>query len=683
MCLLILRKQQKQNKMRNTILAAAVLAATMTTALPSFSQNKKVDKALTYYNSGEYTKCRDMLIKYFPKIKDRPTKGQVSFYIGECSRNLSDSRNAERWYRKAVQAKYSNPLATLYLADALKMKGNYEDASAQYSAYHDLAPQDQRGEQGVADCEQALQWTKKPTRHIVFAARWLNDKESDFAPCFGTDSTTIYFTSARESATGSDKNANSGTSYTDIFVSEKDKKGKWSVPVPIAGAVNTPFDEGSPYITPDGNTMFFTSCKNFKNQPQGCRVYMSTLEENLWTNPEEVILFADSTISVGHPCLSPDGRTLYFAADAPGGLGGRDIWKSTREGKNSWSSPTNLGSSVNSQGDEMYPFASDDGNFYFSSNGRGGMGGLDIFCTKTQDGQTVTENLKYPLNSSGDDFGYHTFKNTQRGYLSSNREGSRADDIYGFFLPPIKVNIEGICKNEETTVVISDAKVQMTGTDGNQLEAKTDAAGKFRFNLNENTDYMFVASKSGYLKGIGKETTKGLTENTTLHIEILLTPIAQVVEIENIEYDFNKANLREESKISLDQLVELLNVNNNITIELRANTDFRGSDEDNLKLSDARAKSVVDYLISKGINPDRLTSRGMGESNPVKVSKKIATKYPFLKEGDVLDEKFINNLTNNQDKEICHQLNRRSEFAVTRTDFKETGIPFGSETTDE
>ncbi len=666
--------------MRSIAIAAAAMVALSLSAGTTLAQNKKVDKALTYYNSGEYTKCRDMLIKYSADVKDRPTKGLVFFYIGECSRNLSDSRNAERWYKKAVQAKYSNPLATLYLADALKMRGAYEDASAQYSAFQDLMPQDPRGEQGVSDCEKALEWISKPTRHIVFPARWLNDKEADFAPCFGTDSTSIYFTSSREAATGNAQNTNSGMFYTDIFYAEKDKKGKWSIPVPIQGAVNSVSDEGSPYVTPDGNTMFYTSCKNIKNQSLGCRIYMCHQEDGQWTSPEEVVLFQDSTVTVGHPCLSPDGKTLYFSSDyQEGSMGGRDIWKADRIGKNSWGTPVNMGSGVNTAGDDVYPFAADDGSLYFSSNGRGGLGGLDVFRYYKKDGQILTENLRYPINSAGDDFGYHLYKTYQRGYFSSNRDGSRGDDIYGFFLPPIEVNIEGVTKNEETTVVINDATVQLTGSDGNQIETKSDKNGQFRFKLNENIDYMFVASKSGYLKGIGKETTKGLTENTTLHIEILLTPIAQVVEIENIEYDFNKANLREESMVSLDKLVELLDVNNNITIELRANTDFRGSDEDNMKLSEARAASVVEYLVSKGINPDRLTSRGMGESNPVKVTKKIANKYPFLKEGDVLDEAFINALSNNQDKEICHQLNRRSEFAVLRTDFQEHGIKFGSE----
>lgn len=669
---------KKDCEMRNLILATALTVAAFA-ALPSFAQNKKVDKALTYYNSGEYTKCREMLIKYFPKIKDRPTKGQVSFYIGECSRNLSDARNAEKWYRKAVQAKYSNPLATLYLADAMKMKGNYEDASSLYSSFQDLMPEDPRGEQGVKDCETSLNWIKTPTRYEVWNARWLNDKEADFSPSFGSDSTEIYYTSAREAATGNEKNANSGFYYTDIFYSSKDKKGKWSLPVPVEGAVNTPFDEGAPFVTEDGNTMYFTSCKNYKGQSLGCKIYVSQFEENRWGNPEEVVLFADSSVSVGHPCLSPDGKTLYFSSDAKGGLGGRDIWKATRTGKNSWSSPQNLGSLVNTKGDEVFPFAAYDGSLYFSSNGKGGMGGLDIFRSYNKDGKDLCENMKYPINSSADDYGIRFFKTFKRGYLSSNRDGSRSDDIWGFYLPPIQVSIEGIVKNEETTVVVTDAKVKMTSTDGTQLEGKTDNAGKFRFQLTENNDYMFITEKPGYLKGVGKETTRGLTENTVLHLEILMTPLANVIEIENIEYDFNQATLREESKVSLDLLVDILNVNNTITIELRANTDFRGSDDANMELSQARAQSVVNYLISRGISEDRLTTRGMGETNPLKVSKKIAGKYPFLKEGDVLDENFINRLENNQDKEICHQLNRRTEFKVVRTDYKETGIPFGDE----
>lgn len=664
---------------RLTIQVLFVALALLVSGFTASAQNKRVDKALSYYNSGEYNKSREMLIKAYAKAKDRHSKATISFYIGECSRNMSDSKNAERWYRKAVQSKYNNPIATYWLAESMKMRGSYEDASAMYSAYSDLVPDDPRGQQGVTDCENALQWLAKPSRYVVWNAKNLNDKESDFSPAFGSDSTEIYFTSAREASQGSVLNDNSGAFYTDIFVASKDKKGKWSLPVPIAGAVNTIYDEGAPFLTSDGKTIYFTSCKNIKNTDLGCKIYYSVYEETGWGNPTIVDLFQDSTVSCGHPCLSPDEKILYFVSDNEKGLGQNDIWKSERIGRNQWGTPVNMGQTINTKGNDDYPFAASDGSFYFSSDGWGGMGGLDIFKFYSKDGYSVRENMKTPVNSSGDDFSIRFFKNFQFGYFSSNREGSRNDDIYGFMLPPIKVRIEGIVKNEQTTVVLTDCPVKLTGSDGTQLETKTDQTGTFRFDLSENLDYMFVASRVGFLKGIAKETTKGLTENTVLKTEILLTPIDQIVEVENIEYDFNKANLREESTVSLDYLVELLRVNANITIELRANTDFRGSYEDNLLLSQNRARSVVSYLVDHGINQERLIPKGMGETSPVTVSKKISLKYPFLKEGDVLSETFINNLSSAQDKEICHQLNRRTEFAVLRTDFKESGIPFGSE----
>lgn len=644
-------------------------------------QTKKIDKALTYYESGEYGKSRDMLTKIYPKCKDKVSKGKVSYYLGMCSRNLSDCRNAERWFKRAVQAKYSNPLATLYLADAQKMKGNYEDASITYSNYMDLVPSDPLGQKGVDDCNLALQWMEKPTRYKVYPAKFLNDKEADFSPAFGRDSTEIYFSSSRESALGSTRNENSGANNADIFYAVKDKKGKWSIPVGISDQINTSFDEGSPYLTRDGKTIYYTSCQNVKNQKFGCRIYFSTLsQDNLWSKPEMVELFKDSSISVGHPCLSADEKILYFSSDAKGGLGGKDIWFVEKTGRNQWSEPKNMGLKVNTPGNEMYPYSALDGSFYFSSDGKGGMGGLDIFKMYQKDGQTLVENMQYPINSQGDDFGICFFKNNPKGYFSTNRDG-RGDDIYAFYLPPIMVDIVGVVKREDTGVLLPDSKVTMTASDGTQLETTTDNAGVFKFTLSENLDYMFVANRNHFLKGISKETTKGLTDNTTLKTEIYLTPINSVVEVENIEYDFNKATLRQESKVSLDDLVELLQINYNIVIELRANTDFRGSEQANQTLSQNRAMSVVEYLVSKGINPKRLVPKGLGESNPVKVGKKLVEKYPFLKEGDVLDENFINNLSNSQDKEICHQINRRTEFAVISTDFKEdiNAEEFGSD----
>jgi len=327
----------------------------------------------------------------------------------------------------------------------------------------------------------------------------------------------------------------------------------------------------------------------------------------------------------------------------------------------------------------MSPFIHPDGSLYFSSNGMGGMGGLDIFKATREGEKWVVENMKYPINSAADDFGIVFYKNEKTGYLSSSRPGSRSDDIYHFYQPPVILSIKGIVKNDINYTPINQALVKMTGSDGTQLETETGANGMFTFSLHENTDYVFIASRDHFLKGLGKESTKGITENKVLEIEILMTPTSEIVEVQNIEYDFGKWNLREESKVALDLLVELLEINSNITIELRSHTDFRGNDKDNLELSSKRANSVVEYLITKNIKADRLVARGYGETEPVTVSKKLAAKYPFLKEGDILNEQFITALTTTQEKEIAHQLNRRTEFKVLSVDYIETGIPFGSD----
>jgi len=649
---------------------------------PVFSQRSKVEKADLYYNSGEYFKAQELYTKAYAKAKDKSSRGEISFKIGMCSRKTSNARNAEMWFRRAVTNRYQNPLMHLYLADALRMGEKYEDALVSYANYKDLVPNDPSGEMGILSCNNALEWIAKPTRWQIMNARFFNDKESDFGIAYGTDSSDIFMTSAREGTTGKSFNDNSGMSFTDIFYVQRDKKGKWSTPVPIKGSINTAFDEGTPYVMPNGRKMYYTSCKSIKNQNLGCQIYYSEISSEDWGKPEQVILFKDSSISVGHPFVTDDDLTMYFVAEHPNGLGGKDIWVTTRKSATEqWSTPQNMGNNINTPANDMYPFLRSNGMFYFSSDGYPGMGGLDILEAKQdKDKKWTVENLKVPVNSAGDDFGIRFFRDEKVGYLCSNRQGSRKDDIYYFWQPPINLSVKGVVKNEKNGVVIEKANVKMTGSDGTQVETIADANGRFAFELREKTDYLFVSSKPPrFLKGVARETTKGIEEDKILQIELFMTQTDIIIEIENIEYDFGKADLREESKVALNSLVELLEINNNITIELRANTDFRGSDVDNLSLSERRATSVVNYLISKGVKSDRLVAKGLGETTPTVVTKKQSETYPFLRENDVLSEAFILKLATEQEREIAHQLNRRTEFKVLSTDYKDGGIPFGSE----
>jgi len=373
-----------------------------------------------------------------------------------------------------------------------------------------------------------------------------------------------------------------------------------------------------------------------------------------------------------HPALSPDGQTLYFVSDMPGGRGGKDLYRTTRTSPGSpWSRPENLGTDINTRGNELFPFVQEDGTLYFASDGHIGMGGLDIFRAVPQGGDAwLVQNMMAPINSPADDFGITFESGAERGIFSSSRKGRTADDLYTFEMPPLLFSITGLVRDEKTGQPVEGAAVQLIASDGANMQTETGAAGDFRFTLRPEVDYIFLASKKGYLNGKEKETTRGQDKSRDFMATIQLTPIDRPIELPNIFYDFGKWDLRPESMVSLDRLVETLNDNPNVTIELMSHTDSRDTEEFNLDLSQKRAQSVVDYLIAKGIAADRLTAQGYGETNPKVVDQEIMENSPFLRSGATLNEQYINSLASEEQKEIAHQINRRTEFRVLRTDYE-------------
>jgi peptidoglycan-associated lipoprotein len=298
------------------------------------------------------------------------------------------------------------------------------------------------------------------------------------------------------------------------------------------------------------------------------------------------------------------------------------------------------------------------------------MGGLDIFRAQPQpDGSWLVQNMKSPINSFADDFSIVFEDGNERGIFSSTRKGKSNDELYFFELPPLKFNITGLVKDEKTGAPVPGAVVQLIASDGDNLQAETGTGGDFRFDLKANVDYIFLASKAGYLNGKEKETTKGQDKSRDFLVTILLTRFDKPIELPNIFYDFGKWDLRPESMVSLDRLVETLNDNPNVTIELMSHTDSRDTEEYNLDLSQKRAQSAVQYLISKNIAPERLSAKGYGESTPKVVDAQLAKQYPMFREGTVLNEAYINSLPTEELKEIAHQINRRTEFRVLRTDY--------------
>ncbi len=650
-----------------------------------FSQSKEEQKAMEALSSSEYASAVELFKVAFVNSKDPVRQADIAFHIGVSYMKKNEPKQAENWFRKAIKLNYSDPVAVLYYAEEQKKNGKFEDAIATYNKYGKLVPGDERTQIGIESCEMAAKWVEKPTRYEVENMPLFNTKDMDFSPTWGKkDYKVVYFSSTRSGSKGDKTHSVTGYGFTDIYSVVKDRKGKWSEPTPLVGeGVNTEDDEGASSVTVKGSTMYFTRCKLEQNKTLGCVIYQAAKRGTSFGEGTPITFPGSDTVSYGHPSISSNELVLYFAANLPGGYGGNDIWMMKRTKKTSpFGEPINLGPEINTPGNEVYPYIRTNGILYFSSDYHIGMGGLDIFKAEKDDktGKYKVSNLRYPLNSSADDFGIIFKGNKEQGYLTSCRPGGKgAEDIYSFNLPPLKFTVKGVVMSSKNEKPLSGAKVEMRGSDGTVEEVLTAADGSYNFKMKPNVDYQFMVFLDKYLNGKAGQSTKGIDENKDFIINIPLKPVWVPIKIPNIFYEYAKADLLPESMASLDNLVGIMNDNPHITIELGSHTDFRGSDELNQELAQRRAQSVVDYLISKGIAKDRLVAKGYGEAAPATVSKEDGKKFPFLKEGDVLSEPFIKKLTSEENQEVAHQLNRRTEMKVLRTDYKLA--PKGGKTT--
>ena len=648
----------------------AILAA-LIFSVPAEAQKKQKDaRAQAAFDAGEYFEAIDLYKNVYNKVNDKEQKIAILFKIGECYRILGDARSAELWYKKAVREDYQDPIIFLRYGQMKLVNEKYEEAEEEFKKYQELVPDDPRGGIGIESCEAAIVWLENPTGYIVEIMRVFNSRQRDFSPAYINESgTEVYFTSTREDASGNETHGATGQNFADIFSTSVDRKGKWSVPIPVE-SLNSEFEDGTPNMTSDYSTLYITRCKKGKNQQLGCQIFRVNSDGSDWAEPQvEFELFGDS-ITTAHPAISPDDNTLYFVSDMPGGMGENDIWRVTLAEGGDWGDPVNLGEEINTPGNELYPFVHSDGTLYFSSDSRVGLGGLDIYkATEDETGGWMLENMKPPINSPEDDFGIVFEKELERGFFSSARKGRGNDEIFSFVLPPLNFSVNGVVKDERTDQVLPGSTVRSVGSDGITVESTTGDEGSFRFMLKPGTDYVFIASQPGYLNGKERESTRGLDQSKVFEVTIYLASTERVIELPNIFYDFAKWDLRPESMVSLDNLVETLNDNPNVTIELMSHTDSRGTPADNQELSQKRAQSVVDYLISKGIASDRLQARGYGESQPKVVDEKIKAENDFLELEEVLTESFINQMEGLDLQEKAHQVNRRTEFRVLSTEY--------------
>ena len=628
---------------------------------------KKGDK---FYAVGEYYDAAVQYRKAYTHTpnKERVQKGQRAMKVAECYRRIHFTSKAITAYQNAVRYKQDDSLTHFYLGQLQMRNGNYREAEKQFKMALDSLPQDdphrQTAKAGLEGARMAPQWKKDGSAYTIKRMDLFNSRRAEYSPMLGGDEyEQLYFTSTRNQAQGDEYSGITGSKNADIFLSQKDDKGKWSKPQTIDSELNSAMDEGACCFSPDGKTMYLTLCKTDPNYPRYATIVVSNRSDASWSKPTELIISKDTLSSFAHPAVSPDGEWLYFVSDMPGGIGGFDIWRCKLLGKD-LGAPENLGEPINTPGDEMFPTFRPNGDLYFSSDGHPGLGGLDIFVFK--DGKV--EHLGFPMNSQGDDFGMTFEGKRNQGYFCSNRGDTRGyDHIYSFFNPEIVQTVKGWVY-EQDGYELTAAQVYMVGDDGTNLKLSVRGDGSFTQEIKPNVDYVLLATCKGYLNHQEQLRVEPVTKSEEYVLQFPLANISAPVLIDNIFYDFDKATLRPESATALDELIQLLNENPNITIELSAHTDYKGSDQYNEGLSQRRAESVVNYLIDHGITSDRLMPKGYGEGKPKTIKRKVAEKYPFLKEGDVLTEEFITKLPEEQ-QEQCNQLNRRTEFIVLRTTY--------------
>lgn len=625
---------------------------------------------------GEYQEAASLYRRAYMQTapRERASRGALAYKMGEAYRSFGNVGRALAAYKNAERFGVADSLLLRKQGDMLRYAGNYKGAEEKYKAYLEKNPEDVLALAGYRSSQKAPAIREAGSAYTVKLDKNFSSSRADYCPAFSDrNGSAVYFSSTRNSGTGGQMSGITGTKPGDIYCLKKDEKGHWKSPEAAEGELNSEWDEGAACFTEDGNTMYFTVCRSDPQYPRMAEIWTSTRNDAKWGKPQALKITADTLSSYAHPALSPDGKWLYFVSDMPGGYGGYDLWRASVVGGHGVGAVENLGPEINTPGNEMFPAFRPSGELYFSSDGREpSLGGLDLYRAKED---TLTKHwevahLPYPMNSNGDDFGI-TFEGLHnRGFFSSNRAsaGRGWDKIYSFSFPEILLSVKGWVY-EQDGYELPEAVVYMVGNDGTNMKIGVNLEGSFEQPLAPGGKYLFLATCRGYLNYRAELTVDSLAQKE--HQYVLQFPLPSIsipVLVRGVYYEFDKADLTDNSREALDRLVKVLKENPNITIELSAHCDYRGRAEYNERLSQRRAESVVKYLTEHGIEAERLTAKGYGESQPKTVSKKMTEKYPFLHENDVLTEEFILKLKPEQ-QDVCNSLNRRTEFRVLRTTY--------------
>lgn len=599
-------------------------------------------------------------LEIYEKIMKENPSVDIAQKIANCYRFINNTEAAEVWYKKAVSYPDANPDNYKFLAEALKQNGKFDEAAANFKIWGERNPALASDAEKQANiCIVAKTWTENPdVGAMVESEIGFNSENSDFSPAkFGND---ILLVSDRwqKNKKGEEIYGWTGNPYLKIYSTNTASK---QVNI-LKGTINKGFHSGPLAVYNSLDTIIFTravlsTSKKVKVGEVGKQyLLVAVKKDGEWTAKEKLPFNTEGLFSVQHPALSPDGKTLYFASDKPGGFGGMDLYFSEKQSNGSWTQPQNCGSEINTTTDDVFPTVRADGKFYFASKGHIGMGGLDIFSAIGEKNKFKdVENLRAPLNSPKDDFGVLFNADNKTGYLSSNRNGGVGlDDIYKF-RTGIKAEpksqqlfvVNGLVLEKGTNAPIAGLEVLLINK-ANGVETKTfsDAEGKFNFTLEKESDYTVKGNPQQYFTSqSGEISTKGANQSTIYDIKFELERSKDVytVKLNNIFYDFNKWNIRKDAYGDLNKVNEFMASMPNVSMELVAHTDARGTAAYNQLLSEKRGQSALDYLVNKGVPANRLSAIGKGETE------------------------LLNQCDNGAKcTEAQHQLNRRTEFKIVK-----------------
>lgn len=657
------------------------------------SFNSPLREAEHEHECGNYSIA---LAKYEAALTKKPNKADkayIYFQMAECHRAMLNPDAAFKYYDKAIKGGYPNDEVYLRRADMYRYQGKYDLALADYEEYQRRVPSDPAGATGIESCNLATKWKLGETDSDCSSSWWiikneaeLNSRDLDFCPSWADKKRTgIIYTSKRPGQTGSKVDPISGMMYCDIFESRKSKNQQWSAPAPVNGDVNTAqSNEGATVINKSGNKMFFTRCDQAKNTIVTCKIYSADKQGTGWSKSTMIDFSLDAAVldsfNFRHPALSANGDVMVFSSDMTGSKG-QDLWMSVYDNRaKKWGKPTRLSNDVNTDGREGFPYLHEDGTLYFASDGHAGMGGLDIFTASksaTEWKWNTTENMKYPMNSSSDDFGLIMAADKRSGYMTSSREGTKGgDDIWSFSVDPLvcPMMIEGTVKDSKCACPVENALVHVSGTDGSRFDLLTDSLGEYSFKAKKEIVYtMTVEGKNAHSASADSyfnlPEAQKMTATVPLECPCLtivrctIDPVLpNEIRFPAVLYPYNSAELVDGSTDSLDFLYRLLMDNPTMVIELGSHTDARGSATYNKDLSQRRAQSCVDYLVKvKGIPRERIMAKGYGESAP-----------SYLDKNTQLTEEWIKKQPKDK-QEYYHQLNRRTVFRVLSYDYTPKG----------